>query len=53
MQVPTGRYEKRTARTVTVELLRLDESRLNERTVTENEAGRMIRIAMFRPVMFC
>ena len=44
MQVPTGRYEKRTAKTVTVELLRLDESGLNERTVTENVSPRGARV---------
>jgi hypothetical protein len=44
MQVPTGRYEKRTARTVTVELLRLDESRLNKRAVTENVSPRGARV---------
>ena len=44
MEVPTGRYEKRTARAVTVELLRLDESRLNERTVTENVSPRGARV---------
>jgi hypothetical protein len=36
MRVPTGRYEKRTARTVTVEVLRLDESGTSEKAVTEN-----------------
>jgi hypothetical protein len=40
MHVPTGRYEKRTARAVTVELLRLDEPRFNERAVTENVSPR-------------
>ena|SRR5437016_1225495 len=44
MQVPTGRYEKRTARAVTVELLRLDESQLKERTVTENVSPRGARV---------
>jgi hypothetical protein len=44
MYVPTGRYEKRSARAVTVELLRLDESRLNERAVTENVSPRGVRI---------
>jgi len=44
MQVPTGRYEKRAARAVTVELLRLDESRFNERTVTENVSPRGARV---------
>jgi|SRR5882762_9331223 len=45
MQVPTGRYEKRTAKAVTVELVRLDdESRLSERTVTENVSPRGARV---------
>jgi hypothetical protein len=44
MQVPTGRYEKRTARAVTVELVRLDESRLNDRAVTENVSPRGVRV---------
>ncbi len=44
MHVPTGRYEKRTARAVTVELLRLDESQLNRRAVTENVSLRGARI---------
>lgn len=44
MQVLTGRYEKRAARAVTVELLLLDESRLNERTVTENVSPRGARV---------
>jgi len=44
MHVPTGRYEKRTARAVTVELLRLDESQLNKRAVTENVSLRGARI---------
>jgi hypothetical protein len=42
--VPTGRYEKRTARAVTVEVLRLDESGLNERAVTENVSPRGARM---------
>ena len=44
MQVPTGRYEKRAARAVTVEVLRLDESGLNERAVTENVSPRGARV---------
>jgi hypothetical protein len=44
MHVPSGRYEKRTARAVTVELLSLDESRLNESVVTENVSPRGVRI---------
>src|SRR3981189_2225287 len=48
MHVPTGRYEKRTARAVTVEVLRLDESQLNERAVTENVSPRGARIVIDR-----
>jgi len=44
MHVPTGRYEKRTARGVTVELLRLDESQPNKRALTENVSPRGARI---------
>jgi len=44
MHVPSGRYEKRTARVVTVELLRLDESQLNKRAVTENVSPRGARV---------
>jgi hypothetical protein len=44
MQVPTGRYEKRAERAVTIEVLRLDESRLNARAVTENVSPRGVRI---------
>ncbi len=44
MHVPTGRYEKRNERAVTVEVLRLDESQLNVRTVTENVSPRGARI---------
>ena len=44
MNVPTGRYEKRTARAVTVELLLLDESQHNKRAVTENVSPRGARI---------
>jgi len=44
MHVPTGRYEKRTARAVTVELLRLDESHQTKRAVTENVSPRGARI---------
>ena len=40
----SGRYDKRTAMAVTVEVLRLDESRLNERVVTENVSPRGARI---------
>src|SRR3989454_4062626 len=44
MHVPSGRYEKRTARAVTVEVMRLDESQLNKRVVTENVSPRGARI---------
>jgi hypothetical protein len=44
MHVPSGRYEKRTARAVTVGLLRLDESQPNKRAVTENVSPRGVRI---------
>jgi hypothetical protein len=44
MHVPSGRYEKRAARTVTIEVLCLDESGLNARTVTENVSPRGARI---------
>jgi PilZ domain-containing protein len=44
MRVPTGRHEKRTARAVKVEVLRLDESGLNERAVTENVSPRGARM---------
>lgn len=40
----SGRLEKRTPRVVPVELLRLDESQLNLRTVTENVSPRGARI---------
>ncbi len=44
MHVPSGRYEKRIARAVTVEVLRLDESQLNKIAVTENVSPRGARI---------
>lgn len=44
MHALSGRYEKRTPRVVPIELLRLDESRLNVRTVTENVSARGARI---------
>jgi hypothetical protein len=40
----SGRYEKRNPRALTVELLRLDESQFNVRTVTENVSPRGARI---------
>jgi hypothetical protein len=42
---PTGRFEKRTARSVAVELSRMDTSRFKERALTENVSSRGIRIA--------
>ncbi len=49
MHVPTGRYEKRTTRAVTIEFLRLDESHLDESqliksAVTEDVSPRGARI---------
>jgi hypothetical protein len=44
MHVPTGRYEKRTERAVTVEVLRLDESAPMEMTFTENVSPRGVRL---------
>jgi hypothetical protein len=44
MLVLTGRYEKRTERAVMVEVLRLDESQLSVRTVTENVSPRGARV---------
>jgi hypothetical protein len=44
MHALSGRYEKRTPRAVPVDVLRLDESRLNMRTVTENVSPRGVRI---------
>ena len=44
MYVPTGRRESRTARAVTVELLRLDESQRKEEAVTENLSPRGARV---------
>ena len=44
MYIPTGRYEKRAARAVAVEVLHLDESRLNWTAVTENVSPRGARI---------
>ncbi len=42
---PTGRFDKRTARSVVVELSRIDTSLLKERTLTENVSSRGIRVA--------
>jgi hypothetical protein len=46
IDVLSGRYDKRTARAVTVELLRLDESQLNKAAVTENVSPRGARIVI-------
>jgi hypothetical protein len=46
MHTLSGRYEKRTAKTATVEVLCLDESRLNATTVTENVSPRGARIVI-------
>lgn len=42
---PTGRFEKRTTRSVPVELSRMDTSLLKERALTENVSSRGIRVA--------
>ena len=44
MRSPSGRYEKRIPRSVTVEVLRLDESQSNKKAVTENVSPRGARI---------
>lgn len=44
MQVPNGRYEKRTPKAVHVDLLRMDDSQSIETTVTENVSPRGARI---------
>jgi hypothetical protein len=44
MRVPAGRYEPRTARAVTVELLRLDDSQRKEDAVTENVSAHGTRV---------
>ncbi|PYU69200.1 MAG: hypothetical protein DMG49_13980 [Acidobacteria bacterium] len=36
MRIPTGRYEKRTPRAVTIEFLRLDEAHLDESQLTKS-----------------
>ena len=42
---PTGRFDKRTARSVVVELCRIDPFLLKERALTENVSSRGIRVA--------
>ncbi len=44
MRVPTGRNEKRTAKAVYVEVLRLDEPQPVKRAVTENVSPQGVRI---------
>lgn len=44
MPVPTGRYEKRTARAVTIELLSLDQASAHSPAVTENVSPRGVRV---------
>jgi hypothetical protein len=48
MPVPTGRFEKRIARAVTVEIRPEDEGLPNERTLTENVSARGARVLMDR-----
>jgi hypothetical protein len=42
---PTGRFDKRTPRSVAVELSRMDTSLFKERALTENVSSRGIRVA--------
>ena len=48
MPVPTGRFEKRAARAVTVEICPEDEGMPKERTLTENVSPRGARLLMDR-----
>src|SRR6266403_633933 len=48
MPVPTGRYEKRIAKAVTVEIRPEDESMPKERTLTENVRPHGARVLMER-----
>src|SRR6267378_3258285 len=48
MPVPTGRFEKRTARAVTVEIRPEDEGMPEERTLTENVSAHGARVLMER-----
>jgi hypothetical protein len=48
MPVPTGRFEKRTSRTVTVEIRPEDEGMPKERTLTENVSAHGARVLMDR-----
>jgi hypothetical protein len=48
MPVPTGRFEKRIARAVTVEIRPEDEGMPEERTLTENVSAHGVRVLMDR-----
>ena len=48
MPVPTGRFEKRIARAVTVEIRPADEGMPKERTLTENVSPHGARVLMER-----
>jgi PilZ domain-containing protein len=48
MPAPTGRYEKRTAKAVTLEIRLEDEGRLKERALTENVSPHGARVLMGR-----
>jgi prophage tail gpP-like protein len=48
MPVPTGRFEKRNARAVTVEIRPEDEGMPRERTLTENVSAHGARVLMER-----
>jgi hypothetical protein len=48
MPVPTGRFEKRTARAVTVEICPEEEGMPKERTLTENVSAHGARVLMER-----
>ncbi len=48
MPVPTGRFEKRIARAVSIETRPEDEGMLRERTLTENVSPHGVRVLMDR-----
>jgi hypothetical protein len=48
MLVPTGRFEKRIAKAVTVEIRPVDEGMPKERTLTENVSPHGVRVLMER-----
>ena len=48
MPVPTGRFEKRIARAVSIEIRPEDEGMLRERTLTENVSPHGVRVLMDR-----